>query len=102
CVSGDAGQFSCRNGVWTAGLQVMLLDGKGADDVLLYNPVTGAWTLLTTADNGAPVIVNGAWAPHLTIATGDLNADGRTDLLLYDGATGAWTLGLGRGSGRFE
>jgi hypothetical protein len=77
------------------------LDGNGRDDVLLYNPVTGEWTLLVNAA-GAVKSVSGTWLPRLTITTGDVNGDGRRDVVLYDAKSGASVIALSVAPGRFE
>jgi hypothetical protein len=102
CVTQDAGQFAVRRGVWAAGLTVLPLENEGRrDDILLYRPATGAWSMVMQP-SGATVVAGGTWRPELSITTGDLDGDGRGDLFLYDRQTGVWMRGLRSERGPFE
>jgi hypothetical protein len=102
CVTQDAGQFAVRRGAWAAGLTVIPLESQGRrDDILLYRPASGEWSLVMQP-SGATVVAGGTWLPALSITTGDLDGDGRGDLFLYKPDTGAWMTGLRRDRGPFE
>jgi hypothetical protein len=100
CLAQAAGGFACNGGVWEPALQVHLLANGGHDDELLYQPATGRWTVVLH-QSGTPRTVSGVWAPHLMLATGDLDGDGRDDVLLYEPGTGAWVSALARSGGQF-
>ena len=75
-------------------------DGDGRDDVFLYAPETGLWSLALTETHDFRYS-SGQWAPGLQLVAAQLNDDGLADLFGYDRRTGAWMQALSRADGTF-
>ena len=75
-------------------------DGDGRDDVFLYAPETGLWSLALTETHDFRYS-SGQWAPGLQLVAAQLNDDGLADLFGYDRRTGAWMQALSGADGTF-
>jgi hypothetical protein len=76
-------------------------NADGRDDELLYDHVTGRWSLVLNERTGQR-IVDGAWPAHAQLFPAHLDADRFVDVFVYAPATGQWSQALNNGDGTFR
>ena len=76
-------------------------DGDRRDDVLMYDPDSGAWTMGLNDGRGGFTSRRGTWPAGLRIQIADFNRDGLSDVFTYDAVTGRGSLVLNSRDGRF-
>ena len=69
--------------------------------MLLYDPISGAWTFQESTSGGFNTLKSGGWGAGWTILPGDFNADGVTDLFFSRAASGDWVKFTNIGNGNF-
>jgi hypothetical protein len=76
------------------------MNGDGRDDVLVYDEVTGDYSLALSRSEKF-VRTQGRWAAGWQVVPARLNADAAADLLLYSATNGAWSKAVSDGQGGF-
>jgi hypothetical protein len=89
-VNAGAGPFAFRSGRWTPELQILVsdLNADGRDDVVAYDPLTGATVLASPDKTGTFAERRLAWPSFMRLHAGDINADGLRDIVGYETRTG--------------
>lgn len=84
------------NFAWGPGLSVFAGDftGDGLDDLLFYDPLTGAATKAVTVLPDQVMVSSFAWSPGWQITVADLNGDRRDDVFVYNPTSGRWIRGI--------
>jgi hypothetical protein len=89
-VNPKTGEFTFRSGRWAPDLQILVsdLNADGRDEVIAYDPRTGASVLATADSSGSLLERRVTWPAAARIYVGDFNGDGSQDIVGYDAVTG--------------
>jgi len=90
-------------GQWQPGAAVGVarFNTDALDDVMLHDPVSGAWTVAIADGKYGWRPLNGQWSGGYDVYPLNVNNDSIDDLLLYNAVTGDWAQALSNGEGAF-
>jgi uncharacterized repeat protein (TIGR03803 family) len=78
---------------WTDALRASDFDGDGTSDIVVYEPSTGVWSILTSSSHFSETrTITWGGATWDIPVPGDYDGDGLTDAAIFNPATGVWSL----------
>src|SRR5262249_29292014 len=78
---------------FTDALRASDFDGDGASDLVVYEPSTGIWSILTSSSHYTlPRRIAWGGGPWDIPVPGDYDGDGITDAATFNPSTGVWSL----------